>query len=588
MPSLVKKLRGGHAYYYLAYSARVNGKPRIVRQVYLGSAEQVAQRLAERVGTEIADPGSHTVLREVGASTALWSLVEQLGLVDLIDAEVGPSRGDLSVGGYLALATINRCIAPTSKKAMKDWYAKSYLSSLLPARTRALEGQRFWDAMNRVEEKHISAIEEKLLIRVQELFGIDIHNVMYDGTNFFTYINTQTKSELAQRGHNKAKRDDLRQVSMAVLASLDGGIPLFHHCYPGQINDTREFANVLDSLVERLQRLGGSVDVTVVFDKGNNSEANFKRLDDVRLSTTPEERLHFVGSLPPSQHKDLLSIPLDSFTLLRGKRLQGVTAWRTRKMVFGKDRTIVVTWNPRLAVKQEAALLAYLTKKSEALRGIQQRLERLPGQPKSAQTRTTAETVKREVKDLLTRKEVAQCINWEVKDHNGLPRLEFTVDQDAVAKLKAHHYGRNLIVTDREDWTSERIVSAYRYQYKLEHQFKNMKNQHTLCWWPLLHWTDQKIRVHALYCVLGLLLVTLLQRQLAKTGFDVPVPRMLKELRDIQEATNVRPDRCTSTLTKMNTDQRRMYDTLRLDRFLGALGNTGLEKPDPLHASVSG
>jgi transposase len=297
VPSLVKKLLRGRAYYYLAYSARVNGKPRIVRQVYLGSATQVAQRLAEQAEPTTAPLGSYTVLREVGASTALWALVRELGLVELIDAEVGRTRSDLSVGQYLALAAINRCITPTSKKAMKDWYARSYLSSLLPARPRVLEGQRFWDAMSRVHEKHISAIEERLLIKVRDLFGIDLHNVMYDATNFFTYINTQTESDLAQRGHNKAKRDDLRQVSLAVLASLDCGVPLFHHCYPGQVHDATEFANVLDRMVKRLKSLGGSVDVTIVFDKGNNSEANFKRLDEVRLSTGLD-RLHYVGSLP--------------------------------------------------------------------------------------------------------------------------------------------------------------------------------------------------------------------------------------------------------------------------------------------------
>jgi hypothetical protein len=285
----------------------------------------------------------------------------------------------------------------------------------------------------------------------------------------------------------------------------------------------------------------------------------------------------------------LLDIPLTRFTKLRSKRLQGVTAFRTQKTVFGKKRTIVVTWNPRLAVKQEAALLAYLEKKSAALVAIQQRLERLPNQPRSAQVRTNTDTVKREVKALLTRKEVAQCVTWSVSGNNGLPRLEFSIDQNAIAELKARLYGRNIIVTDQDAWSSEHIVSAYRYQYKLEHQFKNMKDHQGLCWWPLLHWTDQKIRVHAFYCMIGLLLVTLLQRRLAQNGMHIPVPRMLRELRDIQEATQVcpgapsQPDSkvCTTTLTKMNHDQRRMYDTLGLQRLVGGLGNTPAGTLDP-------
>jgi hypothetical protein len=44
--SVVGKKRGGSTYYYLVESARVGGKPRIVSQEYLGSAEEVMAKLA--------------------------------------------------------------------------------------------------------------------------------------------------------------------------------------------------------------------------------------------------------------------------------------------------------------------------------------------------------------------------------------------------------------------------------------------------------------------------------------------------------------------------------------------------------------
>lgn len=40
--SLTKKLINGHAYYYLRFTQRVNGTPKVVRQVYL---ERVAEFL---------------------------------------------------------------------------------------------------------------------------------------------------------------------------------------------------------------------------------------------------------------------------------------------------------------------------------------------------------------------------------------------------------------------------------------------------------------------------------------------------------------------------------------------------------------
>lgn len=44
-PDAVGKKQGGKTYYFLVESARVGGKPRIVSQRYLGSAEEIATRL---------------------------------------------------------------------------------------------------------------------------------------------------------------------------------------------------------------------------------------------------------------------------------------------------------------------------------------------------------------------------------------------------------------------------------------------------------------------------------------------------------------------------------------------------------------
>jgi hypothetical protein len=48
MPSLVAKKKGNKLYYYVVESARVDGKPRIVHQAYLGTAEKLAEMVRER------------------------------------------------------------------------------------------------------------------------------------------------------------------------------------------------------------------------------------------------------------------------------------------------------------------------------------------------------------------------------------------------------------------------------------------------------------------------------------------------------------------------------------------------------------
>src|SRR5438034_8596619 len=48
MASLISKKKGNKLYYYVVESARVDGKPRIVQQTYLGTADRLADLLKER------------------------------------------------------------------------------------------------------------------------------------------------------------------------------------------------------------------------------------------------------------------------------------------------------------------------------------------------------------------------------------------------------------------------------------------------------------------------------------------------------------------------------------------------------------
>ena len=85
---------------------------------------------------------------------------------------------------------------------------------------------------------------------------------------------------------------------------------------------------------------------------------------------------------------------------------------------------------------------------------------------------------------------------------------------------------------------------------------------------PLFHWTDQKIRVHALMCVLGLLLVKLLLYRAKKAELEMSVPVMLQELDDIQEITLFYPDnRIKKKITKLSTIQGKLYELFGLRAY---------------------
>jgi len=137
MASIVGKRQVGKTYYYLVESARVDGKPRIVSQRYLGSAEEIAARLSE-AGPGEPDRSRHLAFGDVAAT---WSMLCRLGVAEIVDDVVGARRKDAgaSVGTYIALAALNRVCDPCSKLALADWWATTAGDRWLRLRTGTLE-----------------------------------------------------------------------------------------------------------------------------------------------------------------------------------------------------------------------------------------------------------------------------------------------------------------------------------------------------------------------------------------------------------------------------------------------------------------
>ncbi len=570
MPSLTPKVIDGHTYYYARYCQRVNGKPKIVRQVYLGKIDDLVAA-AER-SQEPPQP-LETAVAAFGDVAALFDIAQQLGLVPLLDSILPPKRHQgLCPGEYLLLASINRAASPTSKLQFADWYRQTVLTRLLPADPAWLSSQNFWNHMDLVTTEHIVEFEKQMTQRLIEHFQLDLRALVYDGTNFFTYINTRTSSQLAQRGHNKQKRGDLRQVSLGLLVSADFHIPLFHRVYAGNVNDSTEFRSITEELSAHYRELTQSCEhITVVFDKGNNSEEAFVTLQEIPF--------HFVGSLVPSQHPDLLAIPRSRFRTLTQAGLEGVGVYRTQKKVFGQLRSIVVTFNPNLLAGQLQGLTASLGKARRKLRDLQTHLQRRREGKLRGGKAPTLDSVRKQIRSLCSAPFLERILKAEVREIRKGLELTFHTDQAALDRLCRVQFGKTILFTDNQDWSEEEIVRAYRSQYHIEDAFKQMKSPHFLGWSPMFHWTDPKIEVHAFYCVLALLLTSLLQRELARKGERLSINRILEEIGAIHETLVVYPRRpgqhlfpTATCLTRMTPLQQRLFSLLRLQQYAPAPG----------------
>lgn len=523
MATIQKKVSRGYTYWQIVESRRVNGKPRPVVLMHLGTAEGLLRRLHEGVGKPVKAKSV-----QFGAIAALWNLACELNLIDTIDQQVGKRHQGLSCGQYLLLAAINRCVTPCSKSALYDWYSNSVLQRLLPTSKRSLSSQRFWDHMSYLTPERIAAIEETIAGELIRRFDIDLRTLIFDATNFDTFIDTQTDSQLAQRGHAKSKRADLRIVGLALLVSTDFALPLLSHFYPGNENDSSMFGSITDALAKRFRLFCEQCQhITLVFDGGNNSTANIEELD--------EGPYHFITSLALTNHQDLLQIPIRRFESFAESRLEGTTAFRTTKTIWSQERTVVVTRSDSLLRGQLAGIASALRKKRAALRQLRGKLRRsqMPGARGKGYT---AQSLKKRLAQIVSGQYVSELLHTEIFTDSD-DRLDFRFKTDSLAfdRLKRTRLGKRILCTDNDQWSTAEIILASRAQFHVENAFRQMKNPHWVSFSPTFHWTDQKLRVHAFYCVLALTLSALLQRRAAKAGIDMSIEALYKQLSDITE-----------------------------------------------------
>ena len=492
MASLQAYQSHGIRYYRIVESFRNNGKPSIRVLLHLGRVDDILKLHQDHHAVPFT-------LSSVsgGAVTALHHLATELNLSSRINAAITTAhvqtRDGLTVGESVLAAILARACAPRSKRAFADWANSTYLPDLMHFSAAALTSQHFWDQMHALPIEALPLIEQDLVSEVVRREALQIQALAYDTTNFHTHIaSTNAKPQLPQRGHNKQGRHDLRQLGLALIVDQSSQLPLAHSLYAGARSDMRTFAEFLPSIRQRLRALTGQPEqLTLVFDAGASSRQNLKGLAG------------YVTALPPSRHAALLSEAADQLTEVALSTGAVVKAWRTRRLIAGEQREIVVTYSPKLHAGQ--------------VRGLGQTMARATAEVQELDAdcaRLSLEAVRKRMKKICARQYLRKLLEYEVTaGEAGGSRFRVWCNWEEYRRLDRRYFGLRLLISDRAEWGTGEIVAAYRGQSRVEAAFRDLKNPGMLAVRPQFHWTDQKLRVHAFVCVMAYLLVTLLHRR---------------------------------------------------------------------------
>jgi len=551
MATIRKQKVGKYTYWQIIESKRVDGKPRPVMLIHLGTAEQLLYRLKDGPLQKKIRSASH------GAVCALWKIVEELNLVNIFNQHFSPQlRDGLPVGKSLLLAAVHRAIKPGSKRTFAAWAKQTTLPEIASFDPAKLDSQHFWEQMETVTDLQLEEVEKEITrqMMVRGLFSPRL--LFYDLTNFFTYItSTNERSELAQRGRNKQKRSDLRQFGLSQVVTREFLLPVFSEIYPGNKSDAEMFGPMLTRLRSKMTEFKLTVEeLTIVFDKGSNSKENFARLDNMEIP--------FVASLTPSYHEDLLAIPLYEYRkVLVGEK--EILCYRTRKQIWGKERTVILYLSKRLRAGQMRGLKQALTKKYAQLEEFKSKLNA----PRTK--KREREDVERHSRKILQGEKCERIINVSIVEKEpGHFDIDWEMDLEAYRWITANLYGKRILVTCRDEWLDEEIIAAYQGQGNIERVFKHLKNPHHNAVHPQYHWTDQKIKVHTFICLIGLLLSQILWKKAREAGHNLSLDSLLDRLAEVRQAeivtvTSLRGKPVKKTqLEEMELELQRLYNDL--------------------------
>lgn len=454
MASIQKVTVGGRTYWRIVESRRVNGRPRAIPVLHLGTANALLARLRDAP----ADGLRIRTFRH-GDLAALMAVARRLGISSLIDTRVPHRTLDLSVGKTFLLAALHRALQGGHRHSWSTWASESSVRRFFPELDpEVLSPRFFWDQMDFLEPEVLQTVETDLARRVIDTFELTTDTLLFDRTNFFSYLAPPRRtSRRGGRGHSRRSTESRREafggeprvLTHALLVSRRGRIPLFSSLYDGTLEEREATADLTERMRDRLLTLDrGIEDLTLVYGLGNPAWQRHVQDEspptDYVAAHVPHATRIPVGA-PAGIYRNLLDWPHDETTVVRldAERLRRLHGRHSPRSRTGDVPELVEAWN---AEEQ-------LAHRMKAL---------LPDRGTST--------------------------------------------------------GDGFLITNRTDWSDDEVLEAFQGHRDVERSFLRMWDSRSMVLRPDYHWTERKLRLHSFLCLVSHLLERALVHEAAPLG----------------------------------------------------------------------
>lgn len=525
MASIQRYTVNGKSYWRIVESRRINGKPRAIPILHLGSANALLERLTKDAKSTELKVKSF----EHGAIAALLEIAKELEIESVIEQFVPKAIRGVATGTGILFMALNRLIDPCSKNSWINWAKKTSLFRFYPQILFSkLTSQFFWEHMQTIPEAALSKIEDELVAIMVKKYDLKLDLLFFDTTNCYSYVEDRNDPEwLFQYGHSKEKQDHRRLFGVELLVTRESSIPIYHNTYAGNRHDSKLFPDAINKFCSRLKNIGLVLsDLTLVFDRGNLSRDNFKILDESNLGFVSALRL---GDIP----REFFNIPLQKFYKSKQGQHKGILYYTKKITLWGKERSVVFYISERAKSYQTKLLNDQ----------IERSLKELSCWNASIVNQSTDNSiddlrVEKKIESLRSGPYLKEILN--ITYDPSLPkssRLQFSVDHNAKENIIIKYFGKRALVTNRLHWAAHEVIDAYFSQGKVEQAFRSAKDRHHISLRPQFHWTNKSLRVHVFSCFLALLLGQVLLRKAQKISTNyISAAQVLEDLCSVRLA----------------------------------------------------
>jgi transposase len=569
MAHLYKKLKKGHEYFYIRETQRVYGKPTTINQVYLGTADKVQAALGKG-GFSPKEFGSVFALNELDRTVDLAGMINEI--LPPKKRVRGPSLGEL-----VFYAALNRAIAPTSKRQLANWYETTDIQRIRPLRLESLNSQNFWNHWDRISDSDLEKIKTAFFKKIHSLLPAQKHRLIIEAADISSPPKPSAFAGMPQPDQDfLAEHLAQQKLGLALITEWSEGIPFYYQSFSGGVPMTG-FYDHMEHLLGKVANLGVAIeDVTLLVNQEMDAAPIIQQID-------AKDGMHFIVSHAPDFAPELTEISLKDFRPLPGKRgaqlspvakeEEKILFYETHATFWDRPRRVVITFDPKSFHKSYQDLGKKVQRVRKEMMALQQRYAQ------EANQKEAEDSIKAHLEQLCHRLKISPALfQLNLVQGKGQFRLEFQLDHRQMAGV-VRHFGKNILVTDREDWGVEEIYDTCVTRAVLgpdlgdgkgttaNRPYGNAKDNRSLfqkALLPLYHWTDSKIRVHLFVCVVALTYLTLLCQRLAAAGVKMTPNEAMEELRELRTAIYLRDaeGKLKRVLEEVNDQQAAILKTL--------------------------